>query len=139
MDARVYEVLLQFKLGVDQALTALDNLEKLILESPNCTTKIHGNLSELRSSANNHFASKIAQKVQEEENNFYCIRRNREKPEQGPDKIYLELKSREELRHRRGLSPRAVILAWTEPMTIVTWPCKTPCPPRLRSNPNSLG
>jgi hypothetical protein len=114
MDVRVYEVFLQFNQGLDQALRSLDILEKLALESPGCIAKIRVNLSELRCYANNHFASKIAQKEQEEENNFYRIRRNREKAEEGPNEIYLELKSREALRRERGLPPRAVILPWTQ-------------------------
>ena len=114
MDVRIYEVFLQFNQGIDQALTSLDILERLALESPSCITKIRINLSELRSYANNHFASKIAQKEPEEENNFYRVRRNREKAEEGPNEIYLELKSREELRREQGLPPRAVILPWTQ-------------------------
>jgi hypothetical protein len=86
----------------------------LALESPSCITAIRVNLSELRCYANNHFASKIAQKEQEEENNFYRVRRNREKAEESPNEIYLELKSREELRREQGLPPRAVILPWTQ-------------------------
>lgn len=114
MDVRVYEVFLQFNQGVDQALTSLDILEKSALESPGCITKIRVNLSELRCYANNHFASKIAQRELQEENNFYRIRRNREKAEEGPHEIYLELISREELRREQGLPPRAVILPWTQ-------------------------
>jgi hypothetical protein len=67
-----------------------------------------------RSYANNYFASKIAQKEQQEENNFYRARRNREKAEEGPNEIYFELKSREDLRREQGLPPRAVILPWTQ-------------------------
>jgi hypothetical protein len=114
MDPRVYEVLFQFNQGMDQALTSLDILEKLALESPSCITKIRVNLSELRSYANNCLASKIVQQEQEEENNFYRIRRNREKADEGPNEIYLELKAREELRREQGLPPRAVILPWTQ-------------------------
>ena len=114
MDVRVYEVFLQFNQGLDQALRSLDILEKLALESPSCIARIRVNLSELRSYANNHLASKIAQKEQEEENNFYRIRRNREQAEEGPNEIYFELKSREELRREQGLPPRAVILPWTQ-------------------------
>ncbi len=114
MDLRVFEVLFQFNQGMDQALTSLDFLEKLILESPSRVGKIRTNLNELRSSANNYFASKIAQKEQEEENNIYRIRRNREKAEEGPNEIYLELKSREELRREQGLPLRAAILPWSQ-------------------------
>jgi hypothetical protein len=114
MEVHVYEVLLQFNQGLNQALTSLDILEKLALESPSRITKIRINLSELRCYANNHFASKIAQKEQEEENNFYRVRREREKAEEDPNEIYLELKSREALRREQGLPPRAVILPWTQ-------------------------
>ncbi|MFZ1971638.1 MAG: hypothetical protein WAU89_02270, partial [Candidatus Acidiferrales bacterium] len=110
MDLRIYEVFLQFNQGLDEALTSLDILEKLALKSPGCVTKIRVNLSELRSYANNHFASTIAQKEQQEENKFYRVRRNREKAGEGPNEIYLELKSCEELRREQGLPPRAVIL-----------------------------
>lgn len=100
--------------GVVQALTSLDILEKSDLDSPSCITKIRVKLSELRSYANSCFASKIAQKEQEEENNFYRVRRNREKAEEGPNEIYFELKAREEHRRKQGLPPRAVILPWSQ-------------------------
>jgi hypothetical protein len=114
MDIRVYEVFLQFNQGLDQALRSLDILEKLALESPSCITKIRVNLSEFRSYANNSFASRIAQKEQEEGNNFYRLRRNREKTEEDPNDIYRDVKAREELRREQGLPPRAVALPWTQ-------------------------
>jgi hypothetical protein len=114
MDVRIYEVFLQFNQGLDQALRSLDILEELDLESPSCIAKIRVNLSELRSYANGCFASKIAEKEQQEESNFYRIRRTREKAEEGPNEIYFELKSREDLRREQGLPPRAVILPWVQ-------------------------
>lgn len=114
MDVRAYEVFLQFNRGLDQALRSLDILEKLALESPSCIARIRVNLSELRSYANGSFASKIAQKEQEEGNNFYRLRRNREKTEEDPNDIYRDVKAREELRREQGLPPRAVILPWTQ-------------------------
>lgn len=114
MALRVYEVLCQFNQGMDQALTFLDILEKLVLESPGRVRKICTNLNELRSYANNYFASQTARKEQEEEHNFYRLRRNREKAEEGPNEIYLELKSHEELRRAEGLPQRAVILPSTQ-------------------------
>ena len=114
MDVRVYEGLFQFNQGMDQAVGSLDLIEKLELSSPKGISGVRTNLSELRSYANNCFASKIAQKEQEEENNFYRVRREREKAEEDPNEIYLELKSREALRREQGLPPRAVILPWTQ-------------------------
>ncbi len=114
MDLRVYEALFRFNQGMDQTLESLNFIEKLELGSPESVSRVRTNLSELRSYANNCFASKIAQREPEEENNFYRIRRNREKAEEGPNEIYLELKSREALRREQGLPPRAVILPWTQ-------------------------
>jgi hypothetical protein len=114
MDVRIYEVFLQFNQGLDQALRSLDILEELDLGSPSCIAKIRVNLSELRFYANGCFASKIAEKEQQEESNFYGIRRRREKAEEGPNEIYFELKSREGLRREQGLPPRAVILPWSQ-------------------------
>jgi hypothetical protein len=106
MDLRVYEVLLQFNQGLDQALASLDTVEKLELGSPYYV--------ELRACANNHFACKIAKKEQEEENHFYRIRRKREKAKEDPNDIYLGVKAREWLRRERGLPPRAVVLPRTQ-------------------------
>ncbi len=114
MDLRVYQVLFQFNQGINQALESLNLIEKLELASPEGISRVRTNLSELRSYASNYFASKIAQKEQEEENNFYRVRRNREMAEEGPNQIYLELKSREELRREQGLPPRAAILPWSQ-------------------------
>jgi hypothetical protein len=107
-------MLFQFNHRLDQALASLDIPEKSGLESSECVSRVRTNLSELRSCANNRFASKIAQKEQEEENNFHRVRRNREAAEEDPNEIYFELKSREELRREQGLPPRAVILPWTQ-------------------------
>ncbi|MGA8406612.1 MAG: hypothetical protein WB680_05495 [Candidatus Acidiferrales bacterium] len=114
MDRRVYEGLFQFNQETNQALEPLNLIEKLQLASPEGISRARTCLGELRSYANNCFASKIAQKEQEEENNFYRIRWNREQAEEGPNEIYFELKSREELRREQGLPPRAVILPWTQ-------------------------
>lgn len=114
MDLRVYEGLFQFNQGMDQALESLNLIDKLEIPSPEGISRVRTNLSELRSYANNHLASKIAQKEQEEENNFYRVWRNREQADEGPNEIYFELKSREELRRERGLPPRVVVLPWSQ-------------------------
>jgi hypothetical protein len=114
MDLRVYEVLFQFNQGMEQALESLNIVEKLEPGSPEGVSRVRTNLSELRSYTSNHFAFKIAHKEQGEENNFYRVRRNRAKAEEGPSEFYLELKSGEEVRRQQGLQPRAVILPWTQ-------------------------
>lgn len=114
MDLRVYEGLFQFNQGMDQALESLNAVEKLEPGSPEGVSRVRTNLSEPCTYVNNHFASTIAQKEQQEENKLYRVRRNREKAEEGPNEIYLDLKSREDLRREQGLPPRVVILPWTE-------------------------
>jgi hypothetical protein len=113
MDLRVYEALFRFNQGMDQTLRSLNVVEKRDLGSPEGISRVRANLSDLRSYANNCIASKIAQKEQEEENHFYRIGRNREKAEEGPNEIYLELKPRKEFRREHGLPP-AVIPPWTQ-------------------------
>ena len=113
MDLRLYEALFRFNQGMDQTLRSLNVVEKRDLGSPEGISRVRANLSDLRSYANNCIASKIAQKEQEEENHFYRIGRNREKAEEGPNEIYLELKPRKEFRREHGLPP-AVILPWTQ-------------------------
>jgi hypothetical protein len=114
MDVHVYEALVHFNQGLARALASLDVIEKLELAALDYVSKLRTNLSELRCYANNHFTFKIAEKEQEEENNFYRVRRNREKAEEGLSEIYLELKFHEKLRREHGLPPRAVILPWTQ-------------------------
>ncbi len=114
MDLRVYGALFRFNQGMDQTLGSLSIVEKRELGSPEGISRVRTNLSELRSYTNNRFAPKIAQKEQEDESNFYRARRNREKAKEGPNEIYLELKSRKKLRREQGLPPRAVILPWTQ-------------------------
>lgn len=114
MHPRVYEELFQFNQGIDQALDSLSIVEKLELRSPESVSRVRANMSELRTYANNHFASRIAQKEHEEENNFYRVRRNREKAEEGLNEIYLEWKAREELAREQGLPPPATILPWIQ-------------------------
>lgn len=62
MDLRVYEILFQFNQGLDQSLESLNFVEKLQLGFPEAVRKVRTNLSWSRYYANNHFASKIAQK-----------------------------------------------------------------------------
>lgn len=114
MDLRVYKGLFQFNQAMDQALESLNLIEKLELASPERISRARNNLSELRSYTNNCFASQITGKEEEEDNNFYRIRRNREKAEEGPNEIYLELKSCEDLCREQGLPPRFVVLPWTQ-------------------------
>jgi len=113
MDPRDCEALFRFNQGMDQTLRSLNVVEKRDLGSPEGISRVRANLSDLRSYANNCIASKIARKEQEEENHFYRIGRNREKAEEGPNEIYLELKPRKEFRREHGLPP-AVIPPWTQ-------------------------
>jgi hypothetical protein len=114
MDLRVYEALFRFNQAMDQTLESLNIVEKLELVSPESVSTVRTNMSELRSYANNYFASKIAQREQEEASHFYRIRREREKAEADPNDIYRDVKARESLRREQGLPVRAVILPWTQ-------------------------
>jgi hypothetical protein len=112
MGIRVDEILVQLDQDLDRALSSPDSLETLEFNFPDYVFKVRTNLSELRAYTNSHFACKIVQRVHEEENHLFRIRRDREKCEEESNKFYFELKVRERLRRERGLSPRAVILPW---------------------------
>lgn len=92
----------------------MDTIENLELAAPDYVAKARTKLSELRADANNHLACQIAHKEQEEENQFYRIRRKREKAEEDPNDLYYDLKAREWLRREKGLPPRAVLLPWSQ-------------------------
>jgi hypothetical protein len=109
MDVHIYETFVHFNQRLSLVVACLDVIEKLELAALDYVSKVRTNLSELRSYANNHFDSKFAQNEQEEEDNFYRDRRNRETAEGGPNETYGELKSREEPRGKQRLPPRAVI------------------------------
>jgi hypothetical protein len=114
MESRIYSVLFQFNHGVEQALPALDTLEKIEIRSPDHVGKGRTSLSEVRAYANSSFTQAISRKEQDEENHFYAIRLKREQSEESPNEIYVEVAARERLRRERGLPPRVVILRWTK-------------------------
>jgi hypothetical protein len=114
MESRIYSVLFQFNYGIEQALAALDTIEKLEIQSPDYFVKVRASLSEVRAYANSSFTQAISRKEQDEENHFYAIRLKREQSEESPNEIYLEVAARERLRREQGLPPRAVILPWTK-------------------------
>ena len=114
MDSRVYEVLFQLNQGFDLALSSVDVLEKLEAQTPYCITRIREGLNELRSYANTHLASKIAQTENGEMEFYESCRRKRELAEVSPDLIYIRVAEAEYLRRERGLPPRAVVLPWTK-------------------------
>ena len=63
MDLRVYEILFQFNQGLDQSLESLStSLRSCSWGFPRRLRQVRTNLSWSRYYANNHFASKIAQK-----------------------------------------------------------------------------
>lgn len=83
MDLRAYESLLLFNQGFDQALRALDQLEKLAVMSSEDLRDLHVRTEELRADASADFTVTISQKEREEEDGCWKLRREREKQQEG--------------------------------------------------------
>jgi hypothetical protein len=110
MESRIYSVLFQFNYGIEQALAALDALEKMDLEPPEYVQQIR--VQEVAANANSHFTDRVSN--QEIRKQLECERERREQEEESnPDRIYLRAAAAEDIRRQRDLPPRAVILPWT--------------------------
>jgi hypothetical protein len=113
MESQIYSVLFQFNSGIEQALTALDTLEKMDLEPADYVQQIRVRFKEVAANANSHFTDRVSK--QEIRKQLECERERREQEQEAnPDRIYLRVATAEDLRRQRGLLPRAVILPWTK-------------------------
>jgi hypothetical protein len=111
MESRIYSVLFQFNYGIEQALAALDTLEKMDLEPPGYVQQIRVRFQEVAANVNSHFTDKVSK--QEIRKQLECERERQQEEEANPDRIYLRAATAEDIRRQRGLPPRAVILPWT--------------------------
>jgi hypothetical protein len=112
MESRIHSVLFQFSQGIEQALAALDTLEKMDLEPPEYVQQIRVRFQEVAANANSHFTDRVSK--QEIRKQLECERERRQQGEEAnPDRIYLRVATAEGIGRQRGLPPRAVILPWT--------------------------
>ena len=112
MESRIYSVLFQFNQGIEQALAALDTLEKMDLAAPEYIQQIRVRFQEVAANANSHFTDRVSK--QEIRKQLECERERRQQEEEAnPDRMYLRVATAEDIRRQRGLPPRAVILTWT--------------------------
>jgi hypothetical protein len=112
MESRIYSVLFQFNYGIEQALAALDTLEKMDLEPREYVQQIGVRFQEVAANANSHFTDRVSK--QEIRKQLECGRERRQQEEEAnPDRIYLRVATAEDIRRQRGLPPSAVILPWT--------------------------
>ena len=88
MELRIYSVLFQFNHGLEQALAALDTLEKMDLEPPEYVQQIRVRFQEVATNANSHFTDRVSK--QEIRKQLECERERRQQGEEAnPDRIYL--------------------------------------------------
>ena len=83
MDLRAYESLLLFNQGCEQALRALEQLEKVAVVSSEVMSDLRVRMEELRADASADFTVAISQKEREEEDRCWKLRREREKQQEG--------------------------------------------------------
>ncbi len=79
MDLRAYESLLLFNQGFEQALRALDELEKHFAETMG---DLRVRMEEIRADASADFTVTISQKEREEEDRCWTLRREREEKQE---------------------------------------------------------
>jgi len=109
MESLIYSVLFQFNYEIDQALAALDTLEKMDFEPPEYVQQIR--VQEVAANANSHFTDRVSK--QEIWKQLDCERERRQQDEEAnPDRIW-RVAAAEDIRWQRGLPPCAVILPWT--------------------------
>jgi hypothetical protein len=113
MESRIYSVLVQFNQGIEQALAALDTLEKMGLEPPEYVQRIRVRFREVAANANSHFTDKVSKQEIQKQLEYERERRQQDE-EANPGHIYLRVATAEDIRRQRGLPPRAVILPWTK-------------------------
>src|SRR6266851_5457618 len=112
MESRIYSVLFQFNYGIEQALAALDTLEKMYLKPPEYIQRIQAWFQEVAANANSYFTDRVSK--QEIWKQLECERERRQLEEEAnPGRIYLRVATAEDIRRQRGLPPRTVILPWT--------------------------
>ena len=87
MDLRAYESLLVFNQGFEQALRALEQLEKLSVVLPEAAQDVRLRIEEVRADASADFTVAISQKEREEEDRCWKLRREREKKREGHHEI----------------------------------------------------
>jgi len=83
MDLRAYESLLLFNRGFEQALRALDELERLFAGLPEATHDLRVRIEELCADASADFTVAISQKEREEEDCCWNLRCEREEKQEG--------------------------------------------------------
>ena len=83
MDLRAYESLLLFNQGCDQAVRALEQLEKVGVISAEDLSDLRVRMEELRADASADITVAISQKEREEEDRCWRLRREREKQQEG--------------------------------------------------------
>src|ERR1700734_777305 len=85
MESRIYSALLQFNQGIEQAVTALDTLEKLEMQSPEWLTRTRERLKEFCADTNYQLCAAVGKKEDKEAHYFFNLRFNREEAERNPD------------------------------------------------------
>jgi hypothetical protein len=129
MELRIFSVLFQFNYGIEQALAALDTLEKMDLESPGYVQQIRVRFQEVAANANSYFTDRVSKQEIRKQLEWERERRQREE-KANPDRIYLLVATAEDIRRQRGLPSRAVILPWTRLDDDRAWPGSKPWHPR---------
>jgi len=113
MNLRLFQELMDLNLAFEQVIHGLQRLEKVRLFNGEIIRYARADVESARVDANREFFDNFDDIVENDAIWAYKFQRDYNRKIKDPDDIYLEIKSSEERRKKKGLPPRLVILpAW---------------------------
>jgi hypothetical protein len=110
MNLRLFQELMDLNLAFEQVIHGLQRLEKVRLFNAEIIRYARADVESARVDANREFFDNFDDIVENDAVWAYKFQRDYNRKIKDPDDIYLEIKSSEERRKKKGLPPRLVIL-----------------------------
>jgi hypothetical protein len=102
--------LLDLNLAFENVVGGLQRLEKLTLFDREDLRYTRAEIEGARADANREFFDKLGEIVEQDSTLAYKFCRQHDQRAKDPFDLYLEIKEREEIRRKKGLPPRVVLL-----------------------------
>lgn len=110
MKLPLLQQLLDLNQAFENVVCGLERMEKVTLFEKEHLLYIRAEIEAARADANREFFDKFGEMVEKEAEWAYRFCRDYDRKTKDPFDFYLEIKDREEVRRRKGLPPRVVLL-----------------------------
>jgi hypothetical protein len=110
MNLRLFQELMELNLAFEQVIRGLQRMEKVRLFHSDIVRYARADVESARVDANREFFDNFDEIVENDAVWAYKFQRDYNRKIKDPDDIYLEIKSSEERRKKKGLPPRLVVL-----------------------------